>query len=68
MVLYTLSRRANSTATLGGALAQDSAAVGIKLNCSDWRVSEDEIGEQSAAGAGEEVKGLHVIQPSSSAR
>jgi hypothetical protein len=41
--------------SVGGALSQDSAAVGIKLNCSDWSVSEDEIAEQSAASAGKQM-------------
>jgi hypothetical protein len=46
--------------SVGGALSQDSAAVWIKFNCSDWGVAEDKIGEQSAACAGKEVEGLHV--------
>lgn len=53
--------------SIGSALAQDSAAVGIKLNCSDWDVSEDEVGEQSAAGTGKEVKGAHFTSQSSRA-
>jgi hypothetical protein len=53
--------------SVGGALSQDGAAVGIKLNGSDGCVSEDEIAEQSAAGSGEEVEGLHVTPFASTA-
>lgn len=45
--------------SVGGSFPQDSAAVGIKLNCSDWGMAEDEVGEESAAGAGEEVECSH---------
>jgi hypothetical protein len=46
--------------SVGGSFSQDSAAIGIKFNCSDWGVAEDEVGEESAAGAGEEVESLHA--------
>jgi hypothetical protein len=36
-----------------GSLAQDLAGVGFPLHSNNWRVSEDEVGEQSAAGPGE---------------
>jgi hypothetical protein len=54
---------------LGGSLAQDGAAVGIPLDGADGLMAEDEVGEESAAGAGEEVEGLeHDIIPPPAAR
>jgi hypothetical protein len=37
--------------SLCGALAQDLAAVSVPFDSGNWRVSEDEIGKQSAACA-----------------
>ncbi len=39
--------------SLGGSFTQDLAAVSVPLNSGNWRVSEDEIGEESASGSGE---------------
>lgn len=47
--------------SVGGALSQDSAAVWIKFNCSDWGVPEDDIGEQSASGTSKEVERSHIM-------
>lgn len=39
--------------TILGTIAQHIAGVGVPLNGADWIMAEDEIGEQSASGAGE---------------
>jgi hypothetical protein len=36
-----------------GSLAQDLAGVSVPLDSSNWRVSEDEVGEESTAGSSE---------------
>jgi hypothetical protein len=50
--------------SLCGSLSENLAAVSIPLNSGNWRVSEDEIGEQSAAGACKEVEGSHFTASS----
>jgi len=42
-------------------LSEDLAGVSVPLNSGNWRMSEDEVGEQSAAGTSKEVEGSHVI-------
>ena len=37
--------------SVGGTFSQDSAAVGIKFNCADGGVAEDEVTEQTSARA-----------------
>ena len=38
---------------ISGSFSQDLAGVGFPLHSNNWRVSEDEVGEQSATGSGE---------------
>lgn len=47
--------------TVGGALPEHGAGVGIPFNSGNWLVPEDEIGKQPSATAGKEVKRSHVI-------
>ena len=41
--------------SIGGTFSEDSAAVGVKFNCSDGGVAEDEVTKKSPTGAGEEM-------------
>lgn len=45
-------------------LREDQLAVVVDLDRSDDSVTEEEVGEQSAAGPGEEVKDSHVTSAS----
>ncbi len=47
----------------GEALAQDGAGIGIPLDGDNGLMPEDEVGEDSAAGSGEEMAGAHVSMP-----
>jgi hypothetical protein len=51
-----------------GSLSQDLAGVSVPLDSGNWRVSEDEVGEQSAAGSGKEVQGAHARSPTATPR
>ena len=42
-----------------GSFSQDSAGVWLPLNSDNWRVSEDEVGKQSAADSSKEMHGSH---------
>jgi hypothetical protein len=39
--------------SFGGSLSQDLAGISIPLNSDNWRVSEDEVGKESAPCASE---------------
>jgi hypothetical protein len=39
--------------SLSGSLSEHLAGVSVPLNSGNWRMSEDEVGEQSAASSGE---------------
>lgn len=47
--------------TVCGSGAQDGTAIGIEFDGPDGGVTEDAVGQESAAGSGKEVKRSHVM-------
>jgi hypothetical protein len=47
--------------SIGSSFTQDLAGIRFPLDCADWLVSKDEIGEQSATTTGKQMHGSHIL-------